>query len=597
MKSATTAYERACGRFYSRKIAMFGEAVMGFLRASLKGLSQWTRGVWLSKAISNDSHIIGTPTGIFLTRSIRRLPTSFDLELLGELTASPWNCGCASLGHRLVHAKRVVPPPAVAFDSSLRLPDKDAKAVQDYAKAHPFEDVDSVDETAISAEAVLLGQAEQPQDGEQEPIFNDEGLEEAVAAAKRASRAQSMNVDVPQTPVCAETSSRPSGKHNTQHDVTGGGSKRFHATAVEASSGHGDVVPQTPQSDAPAEVLDDASSESMQPVSKEARLDDTGHLGRLGQILKIEHLDIEPDVNFEMDEVDTMIQHELNLNEDPCEIVDDVGPNVDELSFPYSPQEPELSADELQHLDSIADQREVERLPGLQVLQEDNLPHDAKSLSTRFVRTWREKKDKQGNAIWLRRRRRLVAREYTWLQPDREALFSPATSNIASRILPVCFLALREHQDTMMVAIDVKDAFLTVKQEQPTRVRCTDASGRSVSYSLGRVLPGQRDGSLLWHRDLVKFVGESSLGMEEFEAYPSILLFKPGDCLLMIHVDDLLVVGSRKAVTEELIPHMQSRYEVSIEIMSNAADELTFLKRTHQLLESGCMVVKIHGKH
>ena len=108
VKSATTAYERACGRFYSGKVTMFGEAVMGFLRTSLKGLPQCTRGVWLSKALSNDSHIIGTPTGIFLTRSIRRLPTSFDLELLGELTASPWNCGCASLGHRLVHAKRVV---------------------------------------------------------------------------------------------------------------------------------------------------------------------------------------------------------------------------------------------------------------------------------------------------------------------------------------------------------------------------------------------------------------------------------------------------------------------------------------------------------
>ena len=61
VKSATTAYERACERFLSGKIAMFGEAVMGFLRTSLKGLSQWTRGVWLSKAISNDSHIIGTP--------------------------------------------------------------------------------------------------------------------------------------------------------------------------------------------------------------------------------------------------------------------------------------------------------------------------------------------------------------------------------------------------------------------------------------------------------------------------------------------------------------------------------------------------------
>ncbi len=54
-----------------------------------------------------------------------------------------------------------------------------------------------------------------------------------------------------------------------------------------------------------------------------------------------------------------------------------------------------------------------------------------------------------------------------------------------------------------MLAIDVKDAFLTVEQEQPIRVRCTDASGTSISYSLGRVLPSQRDGSLLRHKDLL----------------------------------------------------------------------------------------------
>ena len=53
---------------------------------------------------------------------------------------------------------------------------------------------------------------------------------------------------------------------------------------------HGDVVPQTPQSETAVEVLDDASFESMQPVSKAAKRDDTGHLGLLGQILKIEHL-------------------------------------------------------------------------------------------------------------------------------------------------------------------------------------------------------------------------------------------------------------------------------------------------------------------
>ena len=60
---------------------------------------------------------------------------------------------------------------------------------------------------------------------------------------------------------------------------------------------------------------------------------------------------------------------------------------------------------------------------------------------------------------------------------------------------------------SIVASIDVKDAFLTVKQEVDTRVTCTDANGNSMQYSLGSVLPGQRDGSLLWHRDLAKFVG------------------------------------------------------------------------------------------
>ena len=62
----------------------------------------------------------------------------------------------------------------------------------------------------------------------------------------------------------------------------------------------------------------------------------------------------------------------------------------------------------------------------------------------------------------------MVAREFSWLQPDREALFSPASSNIATRVLPVCYLAWREHMETLMLALDVKDAFLIVEQEQPT---------------------------------------------------------------------------------------------------------------------------------
>ena len=148
-----------------------------------------------------------------------------------------------------------------------------------------------------------------------------------------------------------------------------------------------------------------------------------------------------------------------------------------------------------------------------------------------------------------------------------------------------------------MASIDVKDAFLTVKQEVDTRVTCTDANGNSVQYSLGRVLPGQRDGSLLWYRDLAKFVKECTLEMTELDAYPSILRSKTGNCFLMVHVDDLLIVGSRDAVMKQLVPSLQSKYAISIELMSKPGDEVTFLKRTHELLDDGRVVIRVHHKH
>ena len=111
----------------------------------------------------------------------------------------------------------------------------------------------------------------------------------------------------------------------------------------------------------------------------------------------------------------------------------------------------------MERLDSLADEVEGQRLTGLGVLREDNLAPDCKTLSTRFVRTWREKKDSNGEPIWLRRSR-LVPR-------------------------PKAYLSMKEHTDSVMVAIDVKDAFLTVEQVVPTHIK--DSTGRSLS--LGRV--------------------------------------------------------------------------------------------------------------
>ena len=80
-------------------------------------------------------------------------------------------------------------------------------------------------------------------------------------------------------------------------------------------------------------------------------------------------------------------------------------------------------------LDDIADRVEIQRIRDVQVLlpaseaSESNVA--PKNLSTRFVRTWREKVIDNKHS-WLRRSR-LVAREYAWLS-ERTDLFSPASN-------------------------------------------------------------------------------------------------------------------------------------------------------------------------
>eukprot|EP00435_Cladocopium_sp_Y103_P054801 s692_g18.t1 len=137
---------------------------------------------------------------------------------------------------------------------------------------------------------------------------------------------------------------------------------------------------------------------------------------------------------------------------------------LDELTFPYSPKEPDLSSEELMRLDALADQLELQRLEKLQVLQD------------------------------------------------------PSSVPACSKDLANTFLERREIEDYIICSLDVKDAFLTDVQACPTLVHTTDASGNSRSYALGRVLPGQRDGSLLWYKSITSFL-KKHLDLEEHVPY------------------------------------------------------------------------------
>eukprot|EP00435_Cladocopium_sp_Y103_P051733 s1374_g16.t1 len=209
--------------------------------------------------------------------------------------------------------------------------------------------------------------------------------------------------------------------------------------------------------------------------------------------------------------------------------------------------------------------------------------------------TWREKHAEDGTPIWLRRSR-FVAREFAWLQPERESLFSPASGSIISRVLPTMFLQMREHSNSVLACLDVRDAFLTVLQQCPTLVHTTDAGGVTRSFSLGRVLPGQRDGSLLWYKDITDFL-KTKLDMVEHEPYPCVLATRDGSCTVMIHVDDMLIAGRKDFVLGKFLDTMRSKYDISIQTIERPGDEMNFLKRTHLLHEDGRLTIKTHHKH
>ena len=84
-----TPFERCTSRVYSGKICMFGENIMGYIKASAKGLPSWRKGVWLGKTLMNDSHLVACQGGLFVTRSVRRLPTPWSLDDIGMVEISP----------------------------------------------------------------------------------------------------------------------------------------------------------------------------------------------------------------------------------------------------------------------------------------------------------------------------------------------------------------------------------------------------------------------------------------------------------------------------------------------------------------------------
>ena len=85
---------------------------------------------------------------------------------------------------------------------------------------------------------------------------------------------------------------------------------------------------------------------------------------------------------YDMEFYDDQFLHE----DDPCLVSDaNMSTIMEQLTFPHSAKEFELSADELLRLDALADQLELQRLERLQVLQgSEEKAYSVKHLAVSF---------------------------------------------------------------------------------------------------------------------------------------------------------------------------------------------------------------------
>ena len=520
--------------------------------------------------MSNDVHIIAVSgsTQLFVTRSVRRFPKPWNMDGIASVEACPWSFGYASLGSQLVLAKRISAPPILSLPE-VKPRDLDAEAVMNVPPT-PVEQEDGPQPTRPVAAVAPPVSSVLASD-----VFAGE-LETQMEVSAEAGIPLSVGLEVPSTPMTLASLPMTMPSSSEPSSASGHAGTTVPASGVHGREGASDV------------------DEANRPT-KQARI-----------MAIFEHEDDTHPLDFQDGDVDTLELHEYEMEDEYWEgaATDVASDNIlKRLSVPHSTFEPELDPATLLQLDLLADELEISRLKAMGVLipaeSYDVAGQTPKKLTTRMVRTWRDK-HLDGEHVWLRRSR-YVAREYAWLSPERQDLFSPASSVLTVRLLPCLFMKWKM-DDYVLCSIDITDAFLMVDQRELTQVVCEDAGGNVSHYILGKVLPGQRSGSQMWHESFSSFLRED-LKIVECAAYPCLLRSETTEdhgrpaCLLLLHVDDVLCLCKRSYLESVLLPALKARYKISHEMMAVEGDELTFLKRRHMLMNEFELAIQSHPKH
>ena len=168
-----------------------------------------------------------------------------------------------------------------------------------------------------------------------------------------------------------------------------------------------------------------------------------------------------------------------------------------------------------------------------------------------------------------------MAREYA--TDKRDDIHAPATGGQALRLLPLRYRGKKAEETlggekTILGSLDVKDAFLQVKQEVPTQV--TTATGH---FEVLRNLPGQRIGAKAWFDHLTEWLKSNSCRF----CPENPCLGKSSSMCVLIHVDDIMFVGNKDYVLNEFIPEMKRVFDISEQHLEEDGSSFQFLRRTY----------------
>ena len=524
-----TPYEFMTGQPYRGELVPFASTIMvKRLRPKRKGDRLWTFGVFLGKTESG-MWLTFQSDGIHASRSARPVGEAYDAKAISSVNVFTWSIKNNTLGSRVLPQKRLVSPqivlPAVAAG-------EERKSLEDEVADEAASDPPTSDEEKARRDAEgMLEEFELVHD-EHDPLADmvyeheDEGGEVPEEAKM-------------------DRESRP------DFECVGSPSK-IPRTRVE--------LPR----------FGPGASSS---VMRAERMPDND-----------ERSDEEEDCFAGSEAGDFETEDEWSDEEQQEEVQ-----VLPESFFSEEAGPPQLAEEDLEIFDDAAAGKEVSRLTKMGVIEEVPMEQEENKevvwLTTKLVFDWRFRESEnviceneitegqqevpheslKPRRCW-QRRARLVAREYN--NSKREDVFSPATSPSLTKLIPILALANR----WSIWSLDIKDAFLQVPQKRPVHCKIPRGKGSQAVHGmeakcwrLGRVLPGQRDASLLWSEFCAELLQQE--GYEKSIANPALFrLIKNGKVVsvCIVHVDDLQVAG-KAAVVKPVLEALAKKVKLQVE--------------------------------